>query len=219
MDLLSSKFYNFDFLIQKKILNALTQATELYCGNKKELKIVDIACGDKPYVQLFEKNAQQYIGIDMKNQNIDIIGSAEKLPFVDDYFDVALSTQALEHIRNYQAAVDEMHRVLKPNGIAFLTTHGVWEIHGAPHDYWRFTEYGLKEVFRQYNEVEIIKNGGAILCFFQIFNIYLGKFSRYPFNLIVKPMIVINNLLGWHLDRLLEKYDFFVVNYLVVAKK
>ena len=96
MDLLTPKFYDFDFLILRKLLNALTQATELYYGNKENLKIVDIGCGDKPYVQLFEKNAQQYIGIDMKKSDfVNIIGSAETLPFVDNYFDVALSTLSL----------------------------------------------------------------------------------------------------------------------------
>jgi ubiquinone/menaquinone biosynthesis C-methylase UbiE len=222
MDMLTPKFYDVYFLIERKLLNVLTQAIEIYMDNKK-IKIVDIACGTKPYFPLFKKRAKEYIGIDIdikKTEFVDIIGSAEKLPFVDSHFDVALSTQALEHIRDYRAAVDEMYRVLKPEGIVFLSTHGVWEVHGAPHDYWRFTEYGLKEVFKQYREVQIIKNGGAILCFFQIFNIYLYKLNKYPFiNLIAKFLIVINNLLGWHLDKLLEKYDFFVVNYLVVAKK
>ena len=216
------KLYDYGFLAVNKKIDILTRAIELYLNNKKNLKIVDIACGTKPYFPLFKNKADEYIGVDIdikKSEVSDIIGSAEKLPFVDNYFDVALSTQALEHIRDYKAAVDEMQRVLKPNGIAFLTTHGVSEIHGAPYDYWRFTEYGLREVFSGYKEVAIINNGGAVLCFFQIFNTYLWKLKYPVINLIVKFMIVINNLVGWYLDKLLEKYDFYVVNYLVIAKK
>lgn len=217
------KLYDLWFLSVNKKIDVLTLAIDRYLNDKKSLKIVDIACGTKPYYPLFKKKAKEYIGIDIdikKSEFVDIIGSAEKLPFVDNYFDVALSTQALEHIRDYQAAVDEMYRVLKPEGIAFLSTHGVSEIHGAPYDFWRFTEYGLREVFSGYKEVEIINNGGAVLCFFQILNTYLCKLGKYPvINLIVKFMIVMNNLLGWYLDKLLEKYDFYVVNYLVVAKK
>ena len=96
MDMLTPKFYDFNFLIRRKLLNVLTQATELYFEGKENLEIVDVGYGDEPYFQLFEKNAQQYIGIDMKKSDfVDIIGSAEKLPFIDNYFDVALSTRML----------------------------------------------------------------------------------------------------------------------------
>lgn len=94
------------------------------------------------------------------------------------------------------------------------------EVHGAPHDYWRFTQYGLKEVFRNFKKVEIINNGGAILCYFLILNTYLRRLGNIPIiNLLVKFLITINNLLGWYLDKVFNKYDFYVVNYLVIAKK
>jgi len=220
-DTLNPRLYQHDFLHIKKLLDVLIQSIGFYLKDKESLEIVDIACGTKPYFPLFKGKAQEYIGLDIeKSKAVDIVSSAEKLPFADNQFDVALCTQALEHIRDYQAAVDEMYRTLKLNGIAFLSTIGVWEIHGAPHDYWRFTEWGLREVFNKYKEVEVIKNGGAVLCFFQILNIYLYKLNKYPLiNLIAKLMTVINNLLGWHLDKLLEKHAFFVGNYLVVAKK
>ena len=216
------KFYDSGFLAANKKIDVLTHAIELYLDDKQSLRIVDLACGTKPYFPLFKKKAKEYIGLDIdtkKAEFVDVIASAEKLPFVDNCFDVALSTQALEHIRDYQAAVDEMRRVLRPDGVVFLTTHGVSEIHGAPYDYWRFTEYGLREVFRGYNEIHVTKNGGAVLCFFVICNTYLCKLGKYPLNLIAKVAIMINNLLGWYLDMLFEKYDFFVVNYLIVAKK
>ena len=221
IDSLKLKLHELYFLTVNKKIDVLTQAIELYLNDKKKIKMADIGCGTKPYFPLFKEKTQEYVGIDVeKSETVDIVSSAEKLPVVDNCFDIVLSTQVLEHIRDYQAAISEIYRVLKPNGIVFLTTHGVWEIHGAPFDYWRFTKYGLKEVFTKFKEIEIINNGGAFLCFFQIFNTYLYKLNKYPLiNLIVKVMIVINNLLGWYLDKLLEKYDFFVVNYLVVAKK
>ena len=37
-----------------------------------------------------------------------------------------------------------MFRVLKPGGKVFLTTHMAFEEHMLPHDYWRFTEFGIK---------------------------------------------------------------------------
>jgi len=170
---------------------------------------------------LFCGKVKEYIGVDiLKSDKVDIIASSEKLPFRNDYFDVAISTQVLEHTKNYQLAIKEIYRVIKKDGFAFFSVPGVWEIHGAPHDYWRFTEYGLKEIFKDFQQIEIINNGSSILCFFQIFNIYLKKFTKIPI-LGIFPilMIVINNLLGWFLDKLAGKYDFFVINYLVIVKK
>lgn len=215
------RFYQFDFLHAKKLLDVFTQSVEFYLKDKENLKIIDIGCGDKPYFPLLKNKAQKYIGVDIKKSEfVDIVAPAENLPFGDNCFDVALSTQTLEHIKNYQAAVDEMHRVLKPDGIAFLSTIGVWEVHGAPNDYWRFTNYGLEEIFKQFKEVKVINNGGAVLCFFQIYNLYLKKLTKIPIiGLIPRGIILLNNLFGWYLDKLTERYDFFVNNYLVVAKK
>jgi SAM-dependent methyltransferase len=224
-DLLNPKLYQSGFLFTKSLLNALSSAVKTNLNNKSSVgggvKIIDIACGSKPYYPLFQNIASEYIGIDI-NDSIyaDKKADAAELPFPDRSFDVALSTQALEHIREYQSAVDEMHRVLKNDGIAFLSTHGVMEVHGAPHDYWRFTQYGLKEVFKNFKEVVIINNGGAILCLFMILNTYIRRLDNIPvINLFAKLIIIANNIIGWYLDKLFNKYDFYVTNYLVVAKK
>ena len=221
-DLLNPKFYQSGFLFTKSLLDALSSAIKIHLPSRGGgVKIIDIACGSKPYYPLFENIADEYIGIDINDSDYaDKKADAADLPYPDSSFDVALSTQALEHIKDYQAAVDEMYRVLKSDGIAFLSTHGVMEIHGAPHDYWRFTQYGLKEVFKNFKEVEIINNGGAILCLFMVINTYIRRLGKIPIiNLLAKLIITINNIVGWYLDKLFYKYDFYVTNYLVVAKK
>ena len=135
-DLLNPKFYQSGFLFTKSLLDALSSAIVIHLNNKAPgggTKIIDVACGTKPYYPLFENFANEYIGIDINDSYYaDQKADATDLPFPDCSFDVALSTQALEHIKNYQAAVDEMHRVLKIDGIVFLSTHGTMEIHGAP---------------------------------------------------------------------------------------
>jgi ubiquinone/menaquinone biosynthesis C-methylase UbiE len=215
------KIYNFDFLSLKKIQDSLYASIKSYLKDKKNLKVADIGCGEKPYLQLFGDNYQEYVGMDIrKGKNVDVVVSSEDIPFSDEYFDVVLSTQVLEHTRNYQSSISEAHRILKKGGIGFFSVPGVWEIHGAPHDYWRFTKYGLKEAFKSFDHIEIVNNGGAVLCFFQICNIYLKKLRRIPIlGLLIICIIIINNMLGWYLDKLAEKYDFFVINYLVIVKK
>ena len=38
----------------------------------------------------------------------------------------------------------QAYRVLKSGGFLVLTTPQTWGLHGAPHDYYRYTEYGLR---------------------------------------------------------------------------
>jgi hypothetical protein len=48
--------------------------------------------------------------------------------------------------------------VLKPGAHAVYTVPLIWHVHAAPHDYWRFTRYGLEHLFRK---VGIRGGGGA----------------------------------------------------------
>ena len=43
-------------------------------------------------------------------------GSAYKLPFNDNTFDLVICSEVLEHLHEYKEAVDEVYRVLKPGG-------------------------------------------------------------------------------------------------------
>lgn len=51
-----------------------------------------------------------------------VAGDAEKLPFADDSFDSVLCTEVIEHLPRPQIAIDEMFRVLKPGGLAVIST-------------------------------------------------------------------------------------------------
>lgn len=53
------------------------------------------------------------------NKGEFILGSAEDIPFVDESFDIVLSTGLLEHFENPQIVIDEMVRILKPGGIFY----------------------------------------------------------------------------------------------------
>jgi SAM-dependent methyltransferase len=72
-----------------------------------------------------------------------VIGPEGRLAIPDDSFDMVLSTQVLEHVFQPQDYLKEAMRVLKPGGKLILTTHGVWEDHGCPYDFRRWTYDGL----------------------------------------------------------------------------
>lgn len=76
------------------------------------------------------------------------------LPYPDSSFDVVIADQVLEHVEgNPQQAIDEIRRVLKPNGIAIIATVFMYPIHWGPKDLWRFSPDGLRYLCRNFSEI------------------------------------------------------------------
>jgi ubiquinone/menaquinone biosynthesis C-methylase UbiE len=76
------------------------------------------------------------------------------LPFKDNHFDFVVSDQVLEHVGGDPfRAVDETFRITKQGGIVVHTTCLLFQIHGYPSDYWRFTPEGLRLLCRSFSRV------------------------------------------------------------------
>jgi SAM-dependent methyltransferase len=112
-------------------------------------KVLDYGCGGSPYRFLFGDCT--YHRADLAGgDDLDFPYEADaKLPPEIAGYDCVLSTQVLEHVEDPQAYLAECHRVLRPGGHVIVTTHGLFEDHGCPYDYWRWTVYGLKRLLEQ----------------------------------------------------------------------
>ena len=110
-------------------------------------KLFDYGCGGSPYRALF-KQCSEYIRADVTpSPGIDRLLGADTLTHeLPDCYDVVLSTQVLEHVANPAAYVSECHRILKSGGQLLITTHGLYEEHGCPNDYFRWTPDGLEKL-------------------------------------------------------------------------
>lgn len=99
----------------------------------------------------------EYIGIDMEaGPGVDIVCRAEKLVerFGKESFDIVVSTCLLEHVRDWQSVVSNIKQVCKKNGLILLIVPAIWPFHAFPHDYWRYRESDIKEIF---SDCEIVK--------------------------------------------------------------
>ena len=115
-------------------------------------RVLDIGSSTKAYGELFPNS----VGVDIdESKRPDIIGDAHNLPCGDNEFDVVLCTEVLEHLHSPHIAISEMRRVLKVGGMLILTTRFIYPIHDGPHDYFRFTKYGLRYLFRDWEIVEL----------------------------------------------------------------
>jgi SAM-dependent methyltransferase len=86
----------------------------------------------------------------------DIIGPAARLPFRDGSLAVVVAQEVLEHLPDPRATLAEMHRVLRPGGLAYIQTPWMLGWHAGPQDFWRFSREGLAALFGEGWMVEYV---------------------------------------------------------------
>ena len=93
----------------------------------------------------------QYIGVDLlPGPGVDVVCPAERLldRFAPESFDMVISTEVLEHVRDWRAVVHNLKTVLREDAVLILTTRSPgFEFHGYPLDFWRFTPEDVSEIF------------------------------------------------------------------------
>ena len=112
-------------------------------------RVLDAGAGEGQYRDHFAR--QRYCGVDLAvgdaawdYSRLDAIADLTALPFRAAAFHAAVHIVTIEHLREPGAALAEIARTLAPGGVLLIAAPHEWEVHQAPHDYFRYTRYGLQ---------------------------------------------------------------------------
>ena len=197
-----------DYIVLHYLINDLKYAVNKYAAGS----VLDIGCGNKPYEDLFLHKECSYTGCDVVQSNlnkVDVICTANQLLFDKEQFETVFSTQVIEHVPYPTEMIAEAYRVLKPGGIFIITFPFTWELHEEPHDYFRYTKYGMKYMLEKsgFTILEAKTNGGKWATVFQLFinAFYLGFNKKGILTKSLKFLFI--NL---HFTFLLNKLALFI---------
>jgi len=187
-------------------------------------RVLDAGAGEGNYKAHF--NAQNYIGLDLAvgdsgwdYSRLDAVGDLSALPFRDSVFDASLNVVTLEHVREPRRVLEELARTLVPGGRLLLIAPHEWEEHQQPHDYYRYTRYGLEYLLSQagFGAPEIQPVGG----FFRLLSRrMLNALQFFPGPLmLVAAVFFVPPALVLPLFDTLDRRQNFTLGYICSARK
>jgi len=187
------------YFVRHSILKALKNRLGDFRG-----KLLDVGCGQKPYKPLLTappSRVTQYIGLDLENNPIhdnhpDIIWQKGKIPLDDRSIDCAIATEVFEHCLDPGSAMSEIHRVLKPGGLLFLTVPFLWPLHEVPYDNYRYTPFSLSHHLSAsgFIDIDLKPLGGWDASLAQMLGLWvrrqaMGKWKRKFLSILLMPVV------------------------------
>lgn len=187
-------------------------------------RLLDAGAGEGNHRGFFPQ--QRYIGLDLAvgdaawdYSKLDVLGDLSALPFRDGAFDAALNVVTLEHVREPARVLAELARTLQPSGRLLLIVPHEWEEHQQPHDYFRYTRYGVEYLLRRagFAQFEIRPVGGFFrLLSRRLFNAL--QFFPGPLMLIA-ALFFVPPALALPLLEPLDRRQNFTLGYICFARK
>jgi SAM-dependent methyltransferase len=194
--------------------------------------LYDLGCGEAPYRSFFLCYADKYIGVDWPdsyhNTKADITADLNKpLPLVSGVADTVVSLSVLEHLCEPQIMLNEAFRILKPRGAIVLQVPWQWWIHEAPHDFFRYTPYGLIYLFEKAGFVDVVvePQSGFFTMWILKMNYFSLRFIRGPMLLrwaikaVLLPLWYAGQKAAPLLDTLDKNWALEASGYFVTARK
>jgi SAM-dependent methyltransferase len=124
----------------------------------QDVLIVDLGCGVGSSFDVFRwQHANvRWIGLDIeRSPEVDtrtrtdvefLTYDGVHIPLADQSVDIVYSRQVFEHVRHPQVLIEEVHRVLKQDGVFVGSTSHLEPFHSR--SYWNYTPYGFCVLLR-----------------------------------------------------------------------
>ena len=112
--------------------------------------VLDAGAGEQFYKYLLDHTqyeAADFEKVDKEYAKSTYVCDLSNIPVEDERFDYVLFNQVMEHLSDPMKALNELNRVLKPNGKIIYTGPLFYEEHEIPYDFFRYTQFSLKKMF------------------------------------------------------------------------
>lgn len=194
--------------------------------------VYDLGCGERTYESFILRTADRYVGVDWSSTlhrlKADIVASlTAPLPIENEVADTVISFSVMEHLREPEIMLQSAFRILKQGGVIVLQVPFQWWVHEAPHDYFRFTPYGLRHLFEKtgFTDITVEPNAGFFTTLAMKLNYFSARFVRGPRLLrwVIRAGLLIpwtlSQVLAPLLDHLDRNWELEAPGYWVVARK
>jgi SAM-dependent methyltransferase len=156
--------------------------------------------------------------------NVDVVADAHCLPYADKSVDAVYCEAVFEHLHTPVKAAQEMFRVLRHGGRAFVCTPFLQPYHGYPHHYQNYTLTGHKLLFES-NGFRIVEAGacvGPAYAIMQMGATFINVYIPKPFNQILRAGWSLLSILVRPLDKILGEaknaYVMASTTYAIIEK-
>ena len=91
---------------------------------------------------------KEYLGVDVRpGPGVDLVQDVQDMALPDCSVGTVLALSTLEHVPHFWRGLDEIHRVLRPDGALLVCCPFYFHLHEHPSDFWRFSPEALKMLF------------------------------------------------------------------------
>ncbi len=188
---------------------------------------LDLGCGDLPFKNELVELVAYY-------DTLDFFPRTDALTYIEDIqnmttvpserYNSAICLEVLEHVPDPFRAVREIYRVLAQESVLIISVPHLSRLHDEPHDYYRYTRYGVRYLLEQagFKVIHLVERGGLFSFLgHQVSTFILGMIWSVP---IIRHIAWFLN--AWLVTRLCHQLDqwfpqsgVFALGYTVVASK
>jgi SAM-dependent methyltransferase len=173
--------------VMKRSLNArlLPRLRAIASSLGPEARVLDVGAKQAPYRKYFRGTRFETVDVRPEVKPDFVVDVQELTKVVPcDSYDLVICTEVLEHVEHPRLAVEEMRRILKPNGTLLATTPFIVPYHPDPTDYWRMTFEAWQSVLHDWSSADVTAHGNRPLAVWYLLETGWGSPLR-----LVNPLV------------------------------